>query len=46
MLTIVDIRTFLPEAAEAASALPCWHGSKDNGRRTGYVQALVERWMR
>ena len=37
---------FLSEAAEAASALPCWHKPVDNGSQTGYVLALAERWMR
>ena len=46
MLMTVNTRTFLPEAAEAASALPCWHKPVDNGSPSGYVPALAERWMR
>ena len=46
MLMIMNTQTFLLEAAEAASALPCWHKPVDTGRRTGYVTALAERWMR
>jgi hypothetical protein len=42
----VNTQTFLLEAAQAASALPCRHKPVDTGRRTGYVSALVERWMR
>ncbi len=45
MLILIDIRTFLPEAAEAASALPCRHNPVDTGSQTGYVVALAERWM-
>ncbi len=46
MLMTVNTRTFLPEAAEAASALPCWHKPVDTGSQTGYVLTLAERWMR
>lgn len=46
MLMTVNTRTFLPEAAEAASTLPCWHKPVDTGSQTGYVLALAERWMR
>jgi hypothetical protein len=46
MLMTVNTRTFLPEAAKAASALPCWHKPVDNGSQAGYVLALAERWMR
>jgi hypothetical protein len=46
MLMTVNTRAFLPEAAEAASALPFWHKSVDNGSQSGYVLALAERWMR
>lgn len=46
MLMKVNTRTFLREAAEAGSALPCWHKPVDNGSQAGYVLALAERWMR
>ena len=46
MLMTFNTRTFLPEAAQVASALPCWHKPVDNGSQAGYVLALAERWMR
>jgi hypothetical protein len=46
MLMTVNTRVFLPEAAEAASALPCWHKLVETGSQAGYVLALAERWMR
>jgi hypothetical protein len=46
MLMITNTRTFLLEAAEAASSLPRWHRPVDNGSQAGYVLALAERWMR
>jgi hypothetical protein len=42
MLTTANTRTFLVEAANAATALPCPH-SVDSTRRPGYVQALAGR---
>jgi hypothetical protein len=45
MLITVDIKFFLPEAATAASALPCWHRFDEN-RRPGYDLALAERYAR
>ena len=46
MLMTVNTRAFLPETAEAASALPCRHKPVDTGRQTGSVLALAARWMR
>ena len=46
MLMTINTRTFLPEAAEAASALSCWHRSEDDKSQTGYVPALAERSSR
>lgn len=46
MLMIFNTRAFLPETAEAASALPCRHKPVDTGRQTGSVLALAARWMR
>jgi hypothetical protein len=46
MLMTINTRMFLPEAAEAASALPRWHRPVDDGSQTGYVLTLAERWMR
>ena len=46
MLMTVDTRRSFLEAAEAASALPCWHKPVDTGSQTGYVLALAEGWMR
>ena len=46
MLMTVDTRTFLPEAAWAASASPCRHTSVETDTRNGFVPALAERWMR
>jgi hypothetical protein len=46
MLMTVNTRTFLPEAAEAALALSCWHKSEDDRSQTGYVPALAERSRR
>jgi hypothetical protein len=46
MLMTINTRTFLPEAAQAASALPCWHKPVDTGSQNGYVPALAERWVR
>ena len=46
MLITVNTRTFYPETAEAASALPCRHKPVDTGRRTDSVLVLAERWMR
>jgi hypothetical protein len=40
MLMNIDIKTFLPEAATAASASPCWHRFEEN-RQAGYVLALA-----
>jgi hypothetical protein len=42
MLTTAYTRTFLAEAANAASALPCLH-SVDETRRPGSVRALAGR---
>jgi len=42
MLITVNTRTFLAEAAVAASSLPCWH-SFDGKRQSGYVVALAGR---
>jgi hypothetical protein len=46
MLMTVNTRRFLPEAAEAASAVPCWHKPVDSERQASYAPALAERWMR
>jgi hypothetical protein len=46
MLMTVNTRTFLPEAARAASASPRWHKSVTTDSQNGYVLALAERWMR
>lgn len=46
MLMILDTHPFLPRAAEAASASPCWHKPVNDGRQAGYEPALAERWMR
>ena len=45
MLITVHTRTFLPEAAQAASALPCRH-SFDAKRPYGNVLALAGRYAR
>jgi hypothetical protein len=45
MLMTVNNKTFLAEAATAASALPCWH-SFDEKRRLGYALALAGRCAR
>jgi hypothetical protein len=45
MLNTVNTRTFLSEAATAASESPCWH-SFDEKRRPGYVLALAGRYAR
>lgn len=45
MITVKDIRTFLPNAAPAAWAFPCQHSS-DTERRSGYVLALAGRYAR
>ena len=42
MIMTTNTHTFLLEAAEAASTLPCSQKRVDNG----YVPALAERWMR
>jgi hypothetical protein len=42
MIMTANTHTFLLEAAEAASTLPCSRKRVDNG----YVPALAERWMR
>ena len=46
MLMILDTHPFLPRAAKAASASPCWHKPVNDGRQAGYEPALAERWMR
>jgi hypothetical protein len=46
MIMTANTHTFLLEAAEAASTLPCWRRPVDNGSQAGYVPALAERWMR
>jgi hypothetical protein len=46
MLMTINTRAFLPEAAEAASASPCWHRSDDRKSQTGYVLTLAARWSR
>ena len=45
MLITVNTKTFLAEAATAASVLPCWH-SFDEKRQSGYVLALAGRCAR
>jgi hypothetical protein len=45
MLTNINTRTFLAEAASAALALPCWHRF-DEKRQSRYVFALAERCAR
>jgi hypothetical protein len=45
MLITVNTKTFLAEAATAASVLPCWH-SFDEKRQPGYVLALAGRCAR
>jgi hypothetical protein len=45
MLITVDIKSFLAEAATAASATPCWHRFDEN-RRPGYGLALAGRCAR
>jgi hypothetical protein len=45
MLITVNTRTFLAEAATAASVLPRWH-SFDEKRQPGYVLALAGRCAR
>jgi hypothetical protein len=45
MLITVNTRTFLAEAATAASVLPRRH-SVDETRRSGYVSALAGRCAR
>jgi hypothetical protein len=42
MLMSINTRTFLAEAAVAASVSPCWH-SVDDPRRSGYAPALAGR---
>jgi hypothetical protein len=47
MLMTIDIHSFLPRAAETATASPCRHKPVDDGRQAGhYEPALAERWMR
>jgi hypothetical protein len=46
MLITTNTRTFLAEAANAASALSRWHRPVDMGSQADYVPALAERWMR
>jgi hypothetical protein len=46
MLKILNTRSYVPEAAEAASVEPCWHTPLQSGRLAGSRTALVERWMR
>ena len=43
MLITVNTPSFLAEAANAASVLPCWH-SFDEKRQPGYVVALAGRY--
>jgi hypothetical protein len=45
MLTTLNTRTFLAEAASVASLVPCWH-SFDEKRQSGYVLALAGRYAR
>lgn len=42
MLTNLDTKMFLAEAATVVSGLPCWH-SFDSKRQPGYVLALAGR---
>jgi hypothetical protein len=46
MLMTFDIHSFLPRAAEAVTASPCWRKPVNDGRQAGYEPALAERWMR
>jgi hypothetical protein len=45
MLMTLNTKSFLAEAASAASALPCWH-TVEQDRRPGYVPALAGRYAR
>jgi hypothetical protein len=46
MLVTLDIHSFLPRAAETATASPCRQKPVDDGRQAGHERALAERWMR
>ena len=46
MFITLDIHSFLPLAAEAATASPCRHKPVNDGRQAGQEPALAERCMR
>ena len=46
MLMSFNTRSYLPEAARAASVSPCWHTSVKTSTQFGDEPALAERCMR
>jgi hypothetical protein len=46
MLMSFNIRRYLPEAARAASALPCWHMTVKVSNQLGDQPALAHQPMR
>jgi hypothetical protein len=46
MLMTLNTRSYLPEAARAASVSPCWHTSVKTSTQFGDEPALAKRCMR
>jgi hypothetical protein len=46
MQMTIDTHTFLPETAQAASALPCWRTPVEDRSQAGNVGALAEGCVR
>ena len=46
MPNTIYMHTFLPEAAQTESVVPCWRKPVANGSRSGDSRVLAKRWMR